>query len=59
MFADAPDGFDEEAPLVPLGDGTFRVGEDPGGPERLAFDTEIEGRPARALLSGWPYYRTA
>ncbi len=58
-FADPPDGFDEEAPLVPLGDGTFRVGEDPGGPERLAFDTEIEGRPVRALLSGWPYHRTA
>ena len=58
-FADAPDGFEEEAPLVPLGDGTFRVGEDPGGPERVAFDTEIEGRPARALLSGWPYHRTA
>jgi hypothetical protein len=57
-FADTPDGFEEEAPLVPLGDGTFRVGEDPGGPERLGFDTEIEGRPVRALLSGWPYERT-
>lgn len=57
-FADPPDGFEEEAPLVPLGDGTYRVGEDPGGPERLTFDTEIEGRPVRALLSCWPYYRT-
>jgi CubicO group peptidase (beta-lactamase class C family) len=57
-FADAPDGFEEEAPLVPLDDGTFRVGEDPGGPERLRFDTAIEGRPVRALLSGWPYQRT-
>jgi CubicO group peptidase (beta-lactamase class C family) len=57
-FADAPDGFDDEAPLVPLGDGTLRVGEDEGGPERLAFDTTVDGRPLRALLSGWPYFRT-
>jgi hypothetical protein len=57
-FAEAPDGFEDEAPLVPLEDGTFRVGEDPGGPERLAFDTVIDGRPIRALLSGWPYERT-
>ncbi len=57
-FADAPDGFEDEAPLVPLADGTLRVGEDAGGPERLAFDTVIDGRPVRALLSGWPYNRT-
>jgi CubicO group peptidase (beta-lactamase class C family) len=57
-FAEAPDGFEDEAPLVPLPDGSLRVGEDPGGPERLAFDTIIEGRPVRALLSGWPYHRT-
>ena len=43
---------------IPLEDGTFRVGEDPGGPERLAFDTVIEGRPIRAFLSSWPYERT-
>jgi D-alanyl-D-alanine carboxypeptidase len=58
-FAEPPDGFDDEAPLIPLPDGTFRVGEDEGGPERLAFDTVIDGRPVRALLSGWPYYRAA
>ena len=57
-FAEAPDGFDDEAPLVPLADGSLRVGEDPGGPERIAFDTVIDGRPVRALLSGWPYHRT-
>jgi hypothetical protein len=57
-FADAPDGFEDEAPLVPLADGTLRVGEDAGGPEWLAFDTVIDGRPVRALLSGWPYNRT-
>ena len=57
-FAEAPDGFEDEAPLVPLDDGSLRVGEDPGGPERLAFDTVIDGRPVRALLSGWPYQRS-
>lgn len=56
-FPDAPDGFEAEAPLVPLADGTYRVGEDPGGPERVAFDVPIGGRPAQALLSGWPYGR--
>jgi hypothetical protein len=57
-FAEAPDGFEDEAPLFPLADGSLRVGEDPGGPERLAFDTPIDGLPVRALLSGWPYHRT-
>jgi hypothetical protein len=35
----------------------LRVGDDPGGPEDLRFDTLVEGRPLRALLSGFPYYR--
>jgi len=57
IFAGAPDGFDTEQPLVPRDDGSFRVGEDPGNPEALRFDTVVDGRALRAWLSGWPYYR--
>jgi CubicO group peptidase (beta-lactamase class C family) len=57
IFAGAPDGFDDEQPLVPLPDGSFRAGEDPGNPEGLRFDTVVNGRALRAWLSGWAYYR--
>jgi D-alanyl-D-alanine carboxypeptidase len=57
IFAGAPDGFDTEQPLVPSDEGSFRVGEDPGNPEALHFDTVVGGRTLRAWLSGWPYYR--
>ncbi len=53
----APDGFEGEQRLVAREDGTFRVGDDPAGPEDLRFDTVVEGRPLRAWLSGYPYYR--
>jgi CubicO group peptidase (beta-lactamase class C family) len=45
------------APLVPLDDGTFRVGEEPWLPERIAFDTVIDGRAQRASYRGTSYYR--
>lgn len=57
-FWAAPDGFEDEQPLRPFGQGGFRVGDDPLGPERLRFDTVINGRATRAWLSGWDYYRT-
>jgi CubicO group peptidase (beta-lactamase class C family) len=57
IFAGAPDGFDTEQPLVASDDGSFRVGQDPGNPETLRFDTVVAGRALRAWLSGWPYYR--
>ena len=57
LFAAAPDGFDDEQPLSRFGRDGFRVGEDPLGPERLRFDTVIDGRAVRAWLSGWDYYR--
>jgi CubicO group peptidase (beta-lactamase class C family) len=59
LFTAAPDGFDDQQVLVPETDGSFRVGEDPGNPESLSFDTVVEGRTLRAWLSGWPYYRVA
>jgi hypothetical protein len=57
IFPAAPDGFETEAPLLPSEDGTFRVGEDPGNPELVSFDTVVDGAALRAWLSGWPYYR--
>jgi CubicO group peptidase (beta-lactamase class C family) len=56
-FPAAPDGFEDEQPLVALPDGSFRVGEEEDLPERLAFDTVVDGRALRAWLSGFPYYR--
>ena len=47
----------DEEPLVPRPDGSFRVGDDPEGPEDLRFDAVVDGRPLRAWLSGFPYYR--
>ena len=58
VFSSAPDGFDDEAPLVLDGD-VYRVGDDPGNPETLRFDTEVGGRMLRAWLSGWPYFRVS
>ena len=51
------DGFDDEQPIVPLPDGSFRVGDDPAGPEDVRFDTVVDGRPLQAWLSGYPYHR--
>ena len=45
-------------PLVPLGDGLFRIGEDPRSPETIRFDAVAQGRALRAIYSGCPYYRT-
>ena len=49
---------DERAPMTPLAGGDFRVGERDWSPERLRFDTIIDGVAQRALLSGAPYTRT-
>jgi D-alanyl-D-alanine carboxypeptidase len=48
----------EERALAPLGDGLFRIGDDGGSPERLRFDTILDGQAIRANLSGCDYYRT-
>jgi hypothetical protein len=53
-----PDGFDAEQPLIPLADGSFRVGADERGPEFIRFDTVIDGNAIRVNLSGCDFYRT-
>ena len=48
----------DEEPLVSLGGGVFRVGEDDRSPERLRFDTILNGQALRANLSCGDCYRT-
>ena len=59
QFPEAPDGGEAEQVLVPVGDGWFRLGEDPGNPERVRFDLEIDGHSRRAWLGCWPWFRVA
>ena len=46
----------QEQTLYPEGDG-FRVGDEPDSPERIAFDTIVEGEALRARRAGADYYR--
>ena len=49
---------EEEQPLIPLDDGSFRIGVDPRCPERIRFDMLIDGQAHLAVRSGARYYRT-
>jgi hypothetical protein len=42
--------------LIPLDDGSFRVGEE-WSPDRVRFDMEVEGVAHRAVFDGAPYFR--
>jgi len=56
----APGGVEApeaEPVLVPLRDGSFQLGE-AATPERIRFDTFVDGVAIRATLSGGRYYRT-
>jgi D-alanyl-D-alanine carboxypeptidase len=48
----------EEEPLVQVERSLFRAGPDSRSPERLRFDTVVDGHALRANLSGEYYYRT-
>jgi D-alanyl-D-alanine carboxypeptidase len=50
-------GDHDGAPLVPLAGGGYRLGVDPASPERVEFTGVVEGRPSRAVVSGWPFDR--
>ena len=43
--------------LVPVGDATFRIGEDEQSPESMSFDSISNGQALRASYSGCDYYR--
>jgi D-alanyl-D-alanine carboxypeptidase len=47
----------EEEPLVPISESVFRAGRTPQSPERLRFETVLDGQAVRANLSGETYYR--
>lgn len=47
-----------DVPLTELEDGTFRVGDE-WFPDRVRFDTVIDGRATRAIVDAAPYYRAA
>jgi hypothetical protein len=49
----------DEEPMVSLGGAVFRLGKDDRSPERIRFDTIVDGRALRAILSCGNYYRTA
>jgi CubicO group peptidase (beta-lactamase class C family) len=57
MGTDWLDGS-ERLPLTQVAAADFRVGEPGWSPERLRFDTVIDGLARRAVYSGTPYYRT-
>lgn len=53
------DCYDSERhPLTSVGEAEFRIGEQEWSPERLRFDTVIDGRAQRALFSGAEFHRT-
>ena len=54
-----PEGLctDDGTPLVPLGDGVYRIGPDPAGCERVRFDAEINGQTQRLNFSGVDFWR--
>ncbi len=47
-----------ELTLVPLADGSFRVGAEGWRPDRLSFDAIVEGKAQRALYNGVAWHRT-
>lgn len=57
LFPEAPDGFEDEQPLLPLPDGVFGVTSGDYVYNRIRFDTVVEGQALRANLSGADYYR--
>ncbi|MEX1046908.1 MAG: serine hydrolase domain-containing protein [Actinomycetota bacterium] len=55
LFADM---YSEDWPLKQLPDGRFHAGEEDWSPRRIEFDMFVDGKPARAILDGAPYYRS-
>lgn len=45
------------APLVPLGPGLFRLGEEEHAPDRIRFDDVVNGKALRAVVSGSEFRR--
>jgi len=56
MGSDWMDGS-RRRPLTAIRGGLFRIDEQAWSPERLSFDTVLDGRAQRAWLNGMAYYR--
>ncbi len=54
----AMDDVAQDAPLIRLPDGSYRLGNDERSPERLRFGPIIDGKAVRVTLSGCALYRT-
>ncbi len=54
----APWEAEGDPELVPLGDGSFRVGREEWRPDRIRFDTIVEGAALRALYNEAAWYRS-
>jgi hypothetical protein len=50
-------GPPDEEPLEPISANVFRIGKEAYSPERARFDTVIDGRALRLLITGVPLYR--
>jgi len=48
---------DDGTPFVPLGHGLFRLGSDDWSPERILFDTMLDGKTQRARQIGLDMWR--
>jgi len=58
VMAQGPALFiDGTTPVVPIGKGLYRTGEEAWSPERLRFDAFVDGRPQRAIASGVDFQR--
>ncbi len=49
--------LDGTTPLVPLPDGSYRLGDDPQGCERIRFDAVVDGVAQRMNFSGVDFWR--
>lgn len=54
----APWEAEGDPELVPLADGSFRVGVEEWRPDRIRFDTIVEGAALRAMLNEAAWYRS-
>lgn len=54
----APWEAEGDPELVPLGDGSFRVGREEWRPDRVRFDTIVEGAALRAVYNEAAWYRS-
>ncbi len=58
LLLTAPSEAEVDPELVPLADGSFRVGIEEWRPDRIRFDTIVEGSALRAIFNEAAWYRS-